>query len=283
MLGRRDRARAATVLEIKQAARRIVLDRGPQATSLRAVARESGMTAPGLYRYFASRQELLNHVAADILAALACDIDAAGNGSGAPGEADPADRLAAACREFRCWSLSHRAVFAMLFGASAPGWNVEQDKVTAESRQKFASAFLGPFLQLWRTAPFPVPDDDEIDPRLRGQLERYRSQAKADLPLGAVLVFLHCWVRLYGIVATEVFGQLSFPLGDTGRMFQLTLAETLPLAGLHCPSQRPGRSHHRAPEGQPRLAAPSRPRPPRSGHQASSVEPGRLTANQAAS
>jgi len=68
MLGRRDRARAATVLEIKQAARRIVLDRGPQATSLRAVARESGMTAPGLYRYFASRQELLNHVAADILA-----------------------------------------------------------------------------------------------------------------------------------------------------------------------------------------------------------------------
>lgn len=61
-------------------------------------------------------------MAADILTGLAGDIDAAVNGAGARGKADPADRLAAACWEFRRWSLSHRAVFGMLFGAPAPGW-----------------------------------------------------------------------------------------------------------------------------------------------------------------
>jgi AcrR family transcriptional regulator len=283
MLSRRDRARAATVREIKQTARRIVLERGPQAASLRAVAREVGMTAPGLYRYFASRQELLNHVAADILTDLVGDINAAVNEAGAPGEADPADRLAAACWEFRRWSLSHRAAFGMLFGAPAPSWNVEQDTVAAGSSQKFAGAFLDPFVELWRTGLFPVPADDEIDLGLRGQLERYRSLAKADLPLGAVLVFLCCWVRLYGSIATEVFGQPGFALADPEPTFQLTPAETLPLAGLRCPSWRPGRSPHLAPETQPRLAARSKPRPPRSAQEESPAEPGRVTANQAAS
>jgi hypothetical protein len=99
---------------------------------------------------------------------------------------------------------------------------------------------------------------------LRGQLERYRSRAKADLPLGAVPVFLRCCVRLYyGIVATEAFGQPGFALGDAELMFQLTLAETVPLAGLRCPGCRPGRSHHLAVQAQPPLAARSTPRPAR--------------------
>jgi AcrR family transcriptional regulator len=283
MLSRRDRIRAATEREIKQTARRMVLEHGPHAASLRAVAREMGMTAPGLYRYFASREELLDHVAADILADLAGDIDAAVNGAGAAGEADAANRLAAACWEFRRWSLSHRAAFGMLFGAPVPGWNVEQDKVTAQSGQELAGAFLAPFLQLWQTGPFPVLADDEIDPGLRGQLERYRGQAKADLPLGAVLVFLHGWVRLYGMVATEVFGQLGFSADDARPMFQLTLAETLPPAGLRCPDWRPGRAYHLALQAEPPLAARSTPRPPRSAQVASSAPPGRFTANHAAS
>ena len=72
-------------------------------------------------------------------------------------------------------------------------------------------------LELWRKHPFPVPADDEIDPGLRGQLERYREglgELAADLPLGLLLTFLRCWVRLYGIVSLEVFGHLGFALDD---------------------------------------------------------------------
>src|SRR6516162_6809338 len=49
---RRDRLRAATVEEIIQTARELIVRSGPEAASLRAIAREMGMTAPGLYRYF---------------------------------------------------------------------------------------------------------------------------------------------------------------------------------------------------------------------------------------
>src|SRR3974390_1590856 len=69
-LTRRDRMRAATVDEIIQTARRLLVESGPEAMSLRAIAREMGMTAPGLYRYFASHEELLRHVCASIFTEL---------------------------------------------------------------------------------------------------------------------------------------------------------------------------------------------------------------------
>ena len=67
---RRDRVRAATSQEIVQTARRLLVQEGPDAVSLRAIAREMGMTAPALYRYFDSHEELLRHVVADIFTEL---------------------------------------------------------------------------------------------------------------------------------------------------------------------------------------------------------------------
>ena len=74
---RRDRVRAATTQEIKQTARRILVSHGSEAVSLRAIAREMGMTAPALYRYFGSHEELIKHVIADIFTELTDDLRAA--------------------------------------------------------------------------------------------------------------------------------------------------------------------------------------------------------------
>src|ERR1700748_3765491 len=71
---RRDRRRAATMEEIIQTARQLLVKDGPEAVSLRAIAREMGMTAPGLYRCCGVHEELLRHVGASIFAELARDI-----------------------------------------------------------------------------------------------------------------------------------------------------------------------------------------------------------------
>jgi AcrR family transcriptional regulator len=228
---RRDRARAATTEEIKQTARRILIENGPDAVSLRAIAREMGMTAPALYRYFGSHSELLKHVIADIFAELTGDLRAAIEDAGAGLSA----RVIAAAREFRRWSLSHQREFGMLFGSPLPGVNIEKDEVTLECGREFGNTFFVLVLEVWRSRPFPVPPDGQIGPGLRDQLERYRDElgAVADgLPLGLLLTFLRCWVRLYGIVALEVFGHLGFALDDAEPMFEMMLAETAPLLGL---------------------------------------------------
>ena len=52
--------------EIKATARRHLVASGPEALSLRAVARDMGVTAPALYRYVDSREDLLTEVIAEL-------------------------------------------------------------------------------------------------------------------------------------------------------------------------------------------------------------------------
>ena len=236
---RRDRLRAATTDEIIQTARRLLVATGPEAISLRAIAREMGMTAPGLYRYFGSHEELLRHVCASIFTELGEDIHRAIHTADLPEGGGPAEhitvKMIAACREFRRWSLTHRAEFSMLFGVPLPGLDDGRYDVADECALAFAGTFFTLFLELWRSVPFAVPAAGEIDPGLRDQLVRYRDQLGSDIPAGAVLTFLRCWTVLYGAVAMEVFGHMSFALTDPAPMFELTLGDLAALVGLRYP------------------------------------------------
>ncbi len=232
---RRDRVRAATTGEIKQTARRILVEQGPDGVSLRAIAREMGMTAPALYRYFDSHEDLIRNVVADIFEEIADDIHAAITAAGQASGGDMAAKLVAACAEFRRWSLGHKDEFGLLFGTPLPGLEAVHDDVLDQCAAKFSGTFFALFLELWHKRPFPVPADDQIDPGLREQLARYRDGLGIDLPLGAGLIFLRCWVRLYGMIALEVFGHLHFALEDPSAMFEYTLAELADLIGLEYP------------------------------------------------
>jgi AcrR family transcriptional regulator len=230
--------RAATADEIKQTARRILVAEGPEACSLRAIARKMGMTAPALYRYFDSREDLIKHVVADIFTEIAGGIHAAVEAAGQASGGDMVAKLVAACGEFRSWSLGHKEEFGLLFGTPLPGLEAVHDDVIDDCAAKFSGEFFALFLELWRKHPFPVPADDQIDPSLREQLARYRELLGADLPLGAGLTFLRCWVRLYGMVSLEVFGHLHFALDDAAPMFEITLTELAELVGLQYPPPR---------------------------------------------
>lgn len=240
-LSRRDRVRAATTQEIIQTARRLLVEQGVDAVSLRAIAREMGMTAPALYRYYDSHETLIKYVIADIFTELTTGLRAAIAAAGAASGGDLNQKVIAACWEFRRWALSHRREFGLLFGTPLPGVNVERDEITAEYGGQFGNTFFALILELWHRRPFPVPADEEIAADLLAQLERYRDglgELAAGLPLGLLLIFLRCWTRLYGIVSLEVFGHLGFALDDAGPMFEMMLAETAPLIGLDYPPAR---------------------------------------------
>jgi AcrR family transcriptional regulator len=244
---RRDRLRAATTEEIIQTARRLLVASGPEAVSLRAIARDMGMTAPGLYRYFDSHEELLRHVCASIFTELGQDVRRAIESAAVPapagGTPDPHTikltvKLVAACREFRRWGLNHKAEFSLLFGVPLPGLDDGRFDVADECALEFAGAFFTLFLELWNAVRFPVPADEQIDPGLRDQLSHYRDTLGADVPIGAVVTFLRCWTVLYGAVAMEVFGHMSFALEDAAPMFEFTLGDLASLVGLRYPLPR---------------------------------------------
>ena len=214
---RRERLRDATLAEIKATARRHLVERGPEALSLRAVARDVGVTAPALYRYVESRDDLLTEVIAALYDELTEALQAACDRE--PAEATGL-RLVAASWSLRTWALEHPTEFGLLFGHPPPGYAVPADGVTHEAGRRFGMVFADLFAQLWEQRPFPTTPTEELDPALTGQLTSYATSIGSPLPPGAMKVFLECWVRLYGLVCMETFGHLKFALDDGRPMFE---------------------------------------------------------------
>ena len=235
-LSRRDRVRADTVREIKDTARRVLVEQGGEGFALRAIAREMGMTAPALYRYFDSRENLVEHVVADLYEELVEHLVTARDDAD---PAVPAVQLLAASRAFRRWAIGHRQEFGLLFGTAGEGVVPSRDRLHADpaspahaAAHRFGEVFAALVAQVYLERPFPVPAEDEIDPALAEQLGTWLSEFPVDLPLGVVRVFLSCWVRLYGLVAMEIFGHLKFALDDAGAFFEAELRSVAELLGI---------------------------------------------------
>ena len=222
---RRDRVRADTVREIKQTARQVLVDQGVDGLALRAVARQMGMTAPALYRYFSSREDLVENVVADLYGELCALLEQVRD---AARPATPGVQLLQVSRAFRTWATTHHPEFGLLFGSAGDGVLPDDVHLYGERpAQVAAAAFGGIFAELvarvYLEQGFPVPGDDELDPALQTQLREWCLKLPVALPLGVMSVFLSCWIRLYGMVCMEVFGHLRFALDDPEPMFEAEL------------------------------------------------------------
>ena len=203
----RDRRRAETVAEIKEAALRQLADAGPGGFSLRGVAREVGMTVQSLYHYFANRDALLTVLVVDAHHSSADEVQAAVDASHGR---HPHERRLAACRAFREWALANRSAFLLLYGTPVPGFTPLPESDVGQAAWRLGQAFAGVVFEGW------TPEQLAAVPAAPGLTDvDCRDMA---LPLGAIALFIELRARMHGLVTLELVGHLH-PFNDHGAAF----------------------------------------------------------------
>ena len=229
---RRDRARAQTLAEINAAARAELVAHGPGGIQLRAVARNVGLTAPALYRYYPGLDELVQGLTAELLWELVGILERARD---AEPTGDPFARMLAVARAFRGWAVTHPPEFALTFASPPAEWGKSPSTECEEAGSRFGNVFATLFITMWATAPFPIPDLDElaqgVEPTLLPYWTWLTNEVSPGIPMGAVVRFLEGWVRIYGSVALETFGHLSWAMPDGAPMFEQTLMALAEMVG----------------------------------------------------
>jgi AcrR family transcriptional regulator len=203
----RDRRRAETVAEIKEAALRQLVDAGPGGFSLRGVAREVGMTVQSLYHYFANRDALLTVLVVDAHHAAADAVQAAVD---ATRGRHPHERKLAACRAFREWALANRSAFLLLYGTPVPGFTPLAESDVGQAAWRLGGAFAEVVFDGWTPAQLAAV------PAAPGLADT--DCADMSLPLGAAALFIELRARMHGLVALELVGHLH-PFNDHGAAF----------------------------------------------------------------
>lgn len=225
---RRERQRQATLDEIVEAARELLAE--PGGLSLRAVAQRVGMTAPALYRYVASYQDLVELVARAIDAETAVLLREARDSR--PDD-DPAGQLVCAAVAFRRWALTHREEFGVVFAnPSVP----PVDSVDDIRDPQVGLVFTDLLIALWQRYRFPVPSVQELDPAVVATLSDPVLPARAEqIPpeaVGLQWVITQSWMSFYGTVTLEVFGHCDPRIIGSGALFRAMLAHQADLLGI---------------------------------------------------
>ena len=183
--------------ELLAAATRL-LERGGRDTelTLRAVAREAGVSAPSVYPHFADLDELVLELVATHLADLAAALRRADNRATRAHDADPAERLAAVARAYVRWGLSHPGPYTVVFEGRA----LRQLSTEQEAAMTRDSGLLDEVAALV-AAQVPAPADPEV-------------------------AALALWTSLHGLVALRL-SKPAFPWPSLGRHVAAAVHGTL--------------------------------------------------------
>lgn len=204
-----------------EAARAQLAEVGAAALSLRSIAREVGMVSSAVYRYVASRDELLTRLIVDAYDALgAAAEEAAAATAWESGDPSDADRWVATATAIRSWARAHPHEHLLLYGSPVPGYAAPGETTGPGTRATLALAsIVGDAAATGRLAP-PVPVALTVG--LRAELDRLATIAELDVPAETIVAFLAAWTQLFGLLGFELTNQTRGFVADHAGLFEAT-------------------------------------------------------------
>ncbi len=212
---RRERIHEATREEIKTIAWGQIAEHGAATLSLRAIAREMGMTAPGLYRYYKDRDALVTALIVDAYASLG-DSQIASIADLPP--SDHARRLKATGLAYRQWALTYPQRYLLIFGTPLPGYHAPME-ITQPVAARSLNTLISVLDAAGKDGLLKKEKPPELSAKLRGQIREWASQQPVEDEYILYLTLV-IWSRVHGLVMIEISNQYPPSARRNGRDIQ---------------------------------------------------------------
>ncbi|MFI8989267.1 WHG domain-containing protein [Streptomyces antimycoticus] len=224
---RRERYRKQTREEAKAVALAQLSESGTAGISVNAIAKAMGMTGPALYRYFASRDELLTELITDTYRDLAETL------ARAVADATPADRFRALALALRDWAKRQPDRYLLIYGTPVPGYQAppETTEIAAGLMRTIVDACAtvggdgvgagdggagGSGAAMSGGQPLT-----EFEAALARHLEGAGPWVAGEEPGGELKGrALRTWTRLHGVISLDVQGQFTGMGFDPSVLFE---------------------------------------------------------------
>lgn len=197
-VGKRQESRDRIEAQIIEIGRQHLVSEGAAGLSLRAIARDLGMVSSAVYRYVASRDDLLTLLVVDAYSELA---DAVHTARSQPWREDIAAITAAARR----WALANPARWALLYGSPVPGYQAPPEQTVGPGTRVVAALFDAVAAGV---AAGAVPNPNSVAPQpLSTDFDGLRAEfdfAGGDETVAKCFLM---WASIVGAISMEIFGQ----------------------------------------------------------------------------
>jgi AcrR family transcriptional regulator len=223
-MGKRQESREKIEAQIIELGRRQLVTEGAAGLSLRAIARDLGMVSSAVYRYVASRDDLLTLLLVDAYSELAAAVDDA-----AATDLSWRDRILAMAHAARAWAVDQPARWALLYGSPVPGYHAPRERTVGPGTRVVGALFDA--VEAGIAAGDISPSNVPVAQPLSSDFDRVRDEFGFAGDDSAVARCFLLWAGLVGAISLEVFGQYGADtLTEPGAMFDIQvrlLIETL--------------------------------------------------------
>jgi AcrR family transcriptional regulator len=200
---------------IKETAWKQIAEKGAAALSLRAIARELGITAPAIYNYFPRRDDLVTALIVDAFTSLG---ESQKNSMRNLPEDDLTARLSTLGLAYRDWAITYPQRYQLIFGTPIPGYEAPADVTTPA-----AAGSLIPLIEtlqaIFVAGRLRVDRSAEMTSELQSMLETW-SQVTGGYDPEVLYTALVFWSRVHGLVTLEIGNQFPAFITDPGEIYR---------------------------------------------------------------
>jgi AcrR family transcriptional regulator len=225
-MGKRQETREKIEGQIIELGRRHLVTDGAAGLSLRAVARDLGLVSSAVYRYVASRDELLTLLLVDAYSELAGAVDRAGAAAGGSWR----DQLLAMAHAARAWAVDQPARWSLLYGSPVPGYHAPPERTVGPGTRVVGALFdaIGAGI-----AAGDIPQSNAVAAQpLSSDFDRLRDEFDFAGDDSAVAKCFLLWAGLVGAISLEVFGQYGAEtLTEPGAVFDTQVRLLIDMLG----------------------------------------------------
>lgn len=227
---RREKILDITRAEIKETARQLMREKGTAGLSIRAIARNMKMTAPALYHYYPSLNDLITALIEDAFTQLAESLEAAIADESLK---TPAKRLTAVAVANRRWALTHPIDFQLIYGSPIPGYEQPTEITYPPARRSFvvtAKIFADAIENGEINLPAGYGNLPEAITRSLQELSQIEGH---NFPLPALYLAAIAWAKFHGHIMLELFNLIQPVIGNVDAFFEYEIKQFLQTVGLN--------------------------------------------------
>jgi AcrR family transcriptional regulator len=233
-VSRRERARAATIDEIKRTALDLMREQGTTDVRFTDIARVMGITPPALYRYYADRDELLTDLITDAYRQLGQEIADARE---QVDERDIGGRWLAAASAYRNWARREPQQFALALGMPVPGYVAPDEGPTTEAAKGAMAQLADLFVTAAQIGKLRKPLVREASLAVAACEQDKHPELEGLVPPESFQAMLQAWASLLGFTSLEAHGHLDwFEAEARDALFLSHVQMVAKAAGLPVPS-----------------------------------------------
>lgn len=211
---------------IKVHARQQMSINGAVNISLRAIAREMGMTSPALFHYFPNYEALITELIVDAYNASA---DAMENAIVNIPEGAHRQKLSTLDHAYRNWALAYPQDYLLINGTPIPGYHAPPEVVQPASSRTFY-IFMRVLESAYRANQLTLPQDyAQPLPAMRALQQTWKQDLGVEVSVPVIHVALAGWGLLRGLIEMELYGGAPSVMEE---IFELEINAYLQRIGL---------------------------------------------------